>query len=192
MATVHKKLMQARLKLQSMELKKSGENKFAGYRYMELGDFTPDIQQICSDIGLCGTVSFTADLATLTMIDTDSDDGASIVFTSPMGSAALKGCHEVQNIGAVETYQRRYLWVAAFEIVEHDALDASDGPDSKPSPSKDMSPKARAERIRLGVASGDAAGAALALSGFEEKELATVWALLDVKVQDKLTAAWPK
>lgn len=40
-----------------------------------------------------------------------------------MGSAALKGVHEVQNIGAVETYQRRYLWVAALEIVEHDALD---------------------------------------------------------------------
>jgi hypothetical protein len=43
-----------------------------------------------------------------------------------MGSAALKGCHEVQNIGAVETYQRRYLWVAALEIVEHDALDSSE------------------------------------------------------------------
>jgi hypothetical protein len=44
-----------------------------------------------------------------------------------MGSAALKGCHEVQNIGAVETYQRRYLWVTAMEIVEHDALDATTG-----------------------------------------------------------------
>ncbi len=44
-----------------------------------------------------------------------------------MGSAALKGCHEVQNVGAVETYQRRYLWVAALEIVEHDAIDSSDG-----------------------------------------------------------------
>jgi hypothetical protein len=46
-----------------------------------------------------------------------------------MGSAALKGCHEVQNIGAVETYQRRYLWVTAMEIVEHDALDSSEGVD---------------------------------------------------------------
>jgi hypothetical protein len=46
-----------------------------------------------------------------------------------MGSAALKGCHEVQNIGAVETYQRRYLWVTALEIVEHDALDSSEGVD---------------------------------------------------------------
>jgi hypothetical protein len=35
----------------------------------------------------------------------------------------------VQNIGAVETYQRRYLWVTAMEIVEHDALDSSEGVD---------------------------------------------------------------
>jgi len=31
----------------------------------------------------------------------------------------------VQNIGAVETYQRRYLWGTAMEIVEHDAIDSS-------------------------------------------------------------------
>ncbi|MNP43870.1 ERF superfamily protein [compost metagenome] len=57
----------------------------------------------------------------------DVEDGTSVEFTSPMGSAALKGCHEVQNIGAVETYQRRYLYVTALEIVEHDALDSTTG-----------------------------------------------------------------
>jgi hypothetical protein len=44
-----------------------------------------------------------------------------------MGTANLQGCHEVQNIGAVETYQRRYLYVTALSIVEHDALDAVTG-----------------------------------------------------------------
>jgi hypothetical protein len=44
-----------------------------------------------------------------------------------MSTAALKGCHEVQNLGAVQTYIRRYLWVAALEIVEHDVVDASAG-----------------------------------------------------------------
>lgn len=126
--SAHKKLMEARLKLQSMELKKSGQNKFAGYQYFELGDFLPTIQNIFSELKLCGVVSFTSDLATLTI--TDIEDASSIVITSPMGSAALKGCHEVQNVGAVETYQRRYLWVAALEIVEHDVLDAVTGSDS--------------------------------------------------------------
>jgi len=48
------------------------------------------------------------------------------VITSPMSSAALKGCHDVQNLGAVQTYIRRYLWVTAMEIVEHDAIDSSE------------------------------------------------------------------
>ena len=50
-----------------------------------------------------------------------------IIITSPMSEAALKGCHPVQNLGAVETYIRRYLWVAALEVVEHDSLDATTG-----------------------------------------------------------------
>jgi hypothetical protein len=52
-----------------------------------------------------------------------------------MSSAELKGCHAVQNLGAVQTYLRRYLWTTAFELVEHDALDATTGsPEAKPKP----------------------------------------------------------
>lgn len=123
--SVYTKLMKARLMLQGKKLSKSGKNTFAGYQYFELGDFLPTVQEIFAEIGLCGVVSFKADLATLQIVDTESND--SFTITSPMGSAALKGCHEVQNIGAVETYQRRYLWVSAMEIVEHDALDATTG-----------------------------------------------------------------
>lgn len=131
--SVHKKLMQARLQLQNTKLTKSGHNKFAGYQYFELGDFLPTIQQIMYDVGICGVVSYTADIAKLTI--TDLEDGSAMEITSPMGSAALKGCHEVQNIGAVETYQRRYLWVTAMEIVEHDALDSVTGrADAAPEP----------------------------------------------------------
>jgi ERF superfamily len=127
-SNVYSKLMEARLKLQNTKLEKSGHNKFAGYKYFELGDFLPTVQNIFNEFGLCGVVSYTQDLATLTIIDLD---GLSMVaITSPMGSAALKGCHEVQNIGAVETYQRRYLWVTAMEIVEHDVLDATTGTDT--------------------------------------------------------------
>jgi hypothetical protein len=121
--SVYQKLQEARVRLQSMELKKSGRNSFAGYDYFELSDFLLPTQYIFNELGLCGVVSFTQELATLKIVDVES--GQSIEFTSPMGSANLKGCHEVQNIGAVETYQRRYLWVAAMEIVEHDALDAT-------------------------------------------------------------------
>lgn len=117
--------MKARLMLQKKELKKSGHNKFAGYYYFELGDFLPTVQEIFAELNLCGIVSYTADIAKLTI--TCTEGGGVVEITSPMGSAALKGCHEVQNVGAVETYQRRYLWVTAMEIVEHDVLDATTG-----------------------------------------------------------------
>lgn len=120
---VHKKLMQARIALQNAPLKKSGHNKFASYSYFELGDFIPTINQIFADVGLCGVVSYDAEIASLTI--TDVDDGTNIIITSPMADANLKGCHPIQNLGAVETYTRRYLWVTAMEIVEHDALDSS-------------------------------------------------------------------
>jgi hypothetical protein len=120
---VHKKLMQARISLQEAPLKKSGHNKFAGYSYFELGDFIPTINKIFNEVGLCGVVSYDTEIASLTI--TDTDDGTSLVITSPMAEANLKGCHPIQNLGAVETYTRRYLWVTAMEIVEHDALDSS-------------------------------------------------------------------
>jgi ERF superfamily len=125
MMSVYKKLMDARLQLQSYPLKKSGNNKFAGYKYFELGDFLPAVQEIFSGLGLCGVVSFGKDDASLTIIDIENPADR-IVIGTPMSTAALKGCHEVQNLGAVQTYLRRYLWVTAMEIVEHDALDSSE------------------------------------------------------------------
>jgi hypothetical protein len=120
---VHKKLMAARVRLLHTKLQKTGLNKFAGYKYFELGDFLPEIQLIFHDLGLCGVVSYDASYATLSI--TDTDDGTVIVIASPMAGAELKGAHPIQNLGAVETYQRRYLWMTAMEIVEHDAIDSS-------------------------------------------------------------------
>lgn len=127
--SIYAKLNAARADFHKMELKKSGKNTFANYSYFELGDFVIPAMAVLSDNGLCAYVSFTADLATMVIAETEGD--GFITITSPMGGAELKGCHEVQNIGAVETYQRRYLWQAALEIVEHDALDATTGGDNR-------------------------------------------------------------
>lgn len=124
---VYQRLNDARKEFHGLKLTKTGESKFAGYKYFELGDFLLPAMEVLTKHGLCPLpISFTADLASMTIVAAATPAEA-IVFTSPMGSAALKGCHEVQNIGAVETYQRRYLWCAAMEIVEHDALDATAG-----------------------------------------------------------------
>lgn len=140
--SVHKKLMQARVKLQAIEMKKSGQNKFAGYSYFELADFIPHVQTIFNEIGLCGVVSFDIDYARLYI--TDVEDGTSILITSPMAEANLKGAHPIQNLGATLSYQRRYLWMAAMELVEGDAIDSAppaEAPKPQPKPAPVEQPK---------------------------------------------------
>jgi len=126
--SVFTKLNEARAKFHALKLEKTGHNKFAGYYYFELGDFLIPALRIFNEVGLCAIVSFDSSIARMCITDTETNEQVSI--TSPLGSAALKGCHEIQNIGACETYCRRYLWVAALEIVEHDALDATTGKDA--------------------------------------------------------------
>lgn len=122
--SVYRKLNQAREEFHKIKLKKSGYNTFAKYGYFNLSDFLVPALNVFQKHGLCGVVTFDKEIAMLSIIDVDKPEDR-ILITSPMGSATLKGCHEVQNIGAVETYQRRYLWMAALEILEHDSLDST-------------------------------------------------------------------
>lgn len=124
---VYTKLQLARVKLQSVKLEKSGHNKFAGYKYFELSDFLPTVNNIFAEVGLSHTLEFTDTLATMQVIDFEK--GGIAKFTCPMATAELKGCHPVQNLGASITYITRYLLVMALAICEHDALDATTGKD---------------------------------------------------------------
>ena len=124
---VYQKLNEARAKFHKKSLKKSGFNKFAGYSYFELSDFVIPALEIFNEVGLTSVVRFGKEIAEFIVINVDKPDEI-IVFTSPMSEANLKGCHPVQNLGAVETYISRYLWVhCVLHIVEHDALDSTTG-----------------------------------------------------------------
>ena len=125
---IYQKLNAARDKFHSQEIRKSGLNKFAGYKYFELGDFIIPALKIFSEIGITSVIRFENEYGFMELINT-SEPSERILFSSPMSEASLKGCHPVQNLGAVETYIRRYLWVCALEIVEHDALDSADPKD---------------------------------------------------------------
>ena len=104
-----------------------------------------------------------------------------------------------QGYGSALTYARRYSVMAACGIAPEDddgnaaskpkqATKPEAKPDAKP---VDMSPKARADRMRVGVASGDAAGVAEALAMMAEKDMNEILALLPVDTYDKVIAAWP-
>lgn len=119
---VFEKLNKARVMFQEANVKKSGQNKYAGYTYFELNDILPICNKICNEIKAVCVLNFTETVATLQFIDCEKTDDV-ITFTSPMSEATLKGCHKVQNLGAVETYIKRYLYQNCFEIAENDALD---------------------------------------------------------------------
>jgi len=154
--SVYKKLMQARVDLLSIDLKKSGRNTFQNYSYFELGDFIPHIQTIFNNVGLCGVVTFNTEYAQLCI--TDVDDGTVIVITSPMADAALKGAQPIQLMGSIQTYQRRYLWMAAMELTEHDTIDMTPTPDPAktvlkpepdPSPVQELKPPTKHAKGRV-------------------------------------------
>lgn len=123
---IYEKLQCMRVELQDMNIKKTGKNNYAGYSYYELGDFLPAINTLMNNHKVTSLVSFGSEKATLTLVNCEKTDEV-IVFESPMEQATLKGAHPIQNLGAVETYSRRYLYMTAFEIVESDALDAIQG-----------------------------------------------------------------
>src|SRR5690606_33931856 len=116
---------------QEAKIKKSGRNRHAGYDYYELSDFLPTVNKLFMEHKLFSQVSFTSEVATLTIINSEKPD-EQIVFTSPMEKAELRGVQPIQNVGAVQTYQRRYLYLMALEITEGDALDAMHDPNAEP------------------------------------------------------------
>jgi hypothetical protein len=135
--SVHKKLSDARQLFHKLELKKTGFNKFAGYSYFDLEDFIVPALKVFAEVGLIGIVSYNQDYATLTIVDTAKPEDK-IVISSPMSTCEMKGLHAVQQLGAVQSYLRRYLWVAALEIVEHDALDSTSGKEAPKSVAREV------------------------------------------------------
>ena len=113
-------------------LKKSGKNKFAGYEYFELQDILPTAHDVFNKVGLCGVFSIFDNVASLQVYETDT--GASISFQSPLVMAENAKGQAIQSMGSTHTYFRRYLWLMALELTEHDAVDSSDPGDKKPEP----------------------------------------------------------
>jgi hypothetical protein len=198
---VYQKLNAARALFHTAEIKKSGHNKFAGYSYFELGDFVVPALKIFDGLGLTSIISFGETEATMTIINIEKPDER-LVITSPMSTAALKGCHAVQNLGAVQTYLRRYLWVAALEIVEHDAIDASQGVDKKVE-AKRIAPNDNARSLvpaeelpyleelaatvtELCLTDAVAAKAAVTEQNLDNDQLQALWSYLDAPTRRKL------
>lgn len=116
------KLSTVRLELQQKALPKSGKNTFSNYDYYELSDFMPHVTALMHSHKLLGVFCMDAENADLRIIDVEKPEDT-LTFSLPVREATLKGAHPIQNLGAMATYMRRYLWMVAMELVEADTLD---------------------------------------------------------------------
>jgi hypothetical protein len=90
----------------------------------------------------------------MTIINID-DPSDCINFTSPMreiapiisNSTGGEVTNAIQRLGSVETYQRRYLYMVALDIVESDSIEplTGDNPPPAPKPTAPATPEKRQE-----------------------------------------------
>lgn len=142
---IYEKIQTVKQKLLEANIKKSGYNKFSNYNYYELSDFLPTIIKLCNEIKLFTQVTFNEQDAKLIIVDYEQESNNYIEYTSPMKELELKGCNQIQALGGVETYQRRYLYMSAFDIVENDMFDGINGKDQKDKENKELDNLSKSE-----------------------------------------------
>lgn len=131
---IYQKIQAVKKELSERELKKSGENKFSGFKYYELGDFLPSIIELCAKYGLFTQITFTEDKGILDIVDCNAEviqegnpnEYRIVQYESPLKELELKGANAIQALGGAETYLRRYLYMNAFDIVEADMFDSAE------------------------------------------------------------------
>ena len=166
---VYQKLLEARVLFMEEDVKKSGKNMKMSYKYFELQDIVPVALPIFQKVGLLPVTTFSNDEATMSLINVD-DPSDYINFTSPMReieaiiSSKTGGevTNAIQRLGSVETYQRRYLYMIALDIVESDSIEPQTGDNTPPTP-KPTAPATPQQRQEVTKTLTDANGNATEL-----------------------------
>ena len=147
---VYQKLIKAREQFLNADVQKTGKNMHLSFKYFELDDIVPAAIRIFSAVGLVPVVNFTADTATMTIMNTDNPEDT-VAFVAPFNQIApivsntgKQATNEMQALGSSITYMRRYLYMMALDICESDSIDANAGkPVTAPAPAE-TAPKAPA------------------------------------------------
>lgn len=132
---IYEKLQKARVELQSSGLKMGGHNKFADFKYFELKDFLPKVNEIFEKLKLFSKFDLLENEGVLTVINTEKTD-ETITFVTPKAEIVLKGQNGLQMIGSTHTYLKRYCYLNALEIVEDDVINATIDKDKQQNKSK--------------------------------------------------------
>jgi len=132
--TIHAKMAEIKKRLAETKIKKSGYNKFAGFKYHELPDFLNEINKLNNEIKVNDSIHIdkAGDVCLLTLTNTENTDDYYTV-SIPYSEAQMLASggqpskvDDIQRLGSTITYMRRYLYMTAYNIQENDVVDSLD------------------------------------------------------------------
>lgn len=136
--TLNESIIDIRVKLQNSKIKKSGKNKYAGFEYFELADFLPKLNELMLDEKVNDRFYIKDNYATLELQkgnETNTYTMPFVLFDTPVNKKYnkdldeyinVKSMQDIQYLGALNTYYKRYLYLNAFGITDGEIIDSMD------------------------------------------------------------------
>ena len=145
---LNESIISIRVKLQNAKLKKSGKNKFAGFDYFELADFLPKLNELMLEEGVNDRFYIKDDYATLelqkgeeintytmpfilfeTPLTYKKDKAGNFIKNKEGDYIQVPSMQDIQYLGALNTYYKRYLYLNAFGITDGEVIDSMNNND---------------------------------------------------------------
>lgn len=139
--SLNNSIISIRVKLQNAKLKKSGKNDFAGFDYFELADFLPKLNELMLEEEINDKFYIKDGYATLELIKGEEINTYTmpfIMFDTPLNSKKdkltgeikqVKSMQDIQYLGALNTYYKRYLYLNTFGITDGEIIDSMNNND---------------------------------------------------------------
>lgn len=143
--SLNESIIKIRVELQKAKLNKSGHNNFAGFDYFELKDFLPKLNELMLQEGINDRFFIGEGMAFLELIKGEESQVYSMpfmMFPTPLtykkdrkgnflrdenGSPIqVPSMQDIQYLGALNTYYKRYLYINAFGITDGEIIDSMD------------------------------------------------------------------
>lgn len=127
--SLNESIIKIRVELQKSKLKKSGKNKYAGFDYYELKDFLPRLNELLLQENINDKFSIENDEVILTLMKGEEKQEYKmpfVLFETPLNKNGSKSMQDIQYLGALNTYYKRYLYLNAFGITDGEVIDSMD------------------------------------------------------------------
>lgn len=138
--TLNESIIAIRVGLQKLNLKKTGHNSFSNFDYYQLEDFLPSLNELMLQEKINDRFTIEKDIdnevyAKLVLIKGNEKEVYRIPFErfeTPLNwkynkvtqeNEQVKSMQDIQYLGALNTYYKRYLYINAFGITDGEIID---------------------------------------------------------------------